>query len=161
MNMEICNAFLKSVVDMLREMVDANTGTDAQFYPESNEILSKGVCTIINFEGKIKGRLMLDMVQKSALNLVKSITGRQYETAKEMSVLSAIAELNNTIAGDAVTNLNNKYFLCLKLSPPTVLASKEALICSDKIPSCSVTCKTTFGDIKVNIAFNEEEWVNG
>lgn len=160
MNMEICNTFLKSVDNILKEMVDVNACISTDFYPEGNEVCSNGVCSIINFEGKIKGRFMIDMTQDAFLNVIKSIMGRNFECAKDMLILSAIAELNNTIAENAVANLNNKYSFELKLASPTVLVAKEALVCIDKIPSYSAICKTTYGDIKVNVAFNEEALTN-
>ena len=153
MDMELCSPFLDSLKSILMKMASVEAVTSKQFYAEDREISSKGVSSIISFNGKLKGRLLLDMGQSTALSLVKSITAKSFDTAKELIVLAAISELNNIIAGDGITFLNDKYFMELRLVPPIVFVGSNALICLDKIPSLSAVCTTKYGDVKINIAF--------
>jgi len=157
MNMEICNAFLESTVDILKEMAEIKALPEGDYNFEDNEINIRGVCSLISFDGKFKGRLLIDMEWETALAIVKNTVGIQYELENKMPILSAVAEFNNTIAGDAVTNINNKYGYGLRLSSPAALAGRDVLICLDKIQSCSVVCNTSVGDIKLSMAFEWEE----
>lgn len=153
MDKELFNPFLDSARIILKKMANAEITSDASFYDEEREFKSTGVSSVISFNGKLKGRMLLDMDHETALRFVKSITGKQFDTTKELVVLSAISEMNNIIAGDGITNLNNKYSLDLRLSPPFVFTGRNALVCLDKIPSSSIVCSTQHGDIKINVAF--------
>lgn len=90
-----------------------------------------------------------------ALAIAKSITGTDYDSVKEYLVLASIQELNNIIAGDGITKLNNQYTLGLRLAPPIVFTGKDTVISIPKIEPASIDCVTTYGKLKVNLAFEE------
>ncbi len=154
--MDIYSPFLNSAKAILKKMAKIEVSTDGIFHPEDKEIESKGISSVVTYNGRLKGRMLLDMSQDTALNLVKSITGKTFQDAKEFIVLAAICELNNTIAGDGITYLNDQYSLSLRLVPPYVFVGKNALICLDKIPSKAVICSTIYGEIRIIVAFEGE-----
>ena len=124
---------------------------DESSIPGENEIQSYGISSIVNFCGKAKGRMLLDLEHSLALYLSHRITGGNYTTACNTMVLETIAELNNTISGDLVTELNNKYELSLRLSPPIVFSGEHVTIAVPRLTSESLTGSTVHGKILLSI----------
>ncbi len=57
----------------------------------------------------MKGRLVIDMEPSLALNLTYNITGLSFQDVKDSMVMACVNEINNTVAGDAVTKINNSF----------------------------------------------------
>lgn len=161
MNKEFIQPFVDGMKNVLKKMANIEAAANEESYEEKNEIQSKGVTSVISYSGKINGRLMIDMEQSTAVSLTRRVTGTSYETAKEQMVLSTISELNNIVAGDGLTNINNKFSLGLRLVPPFVFTGNKTLICLDKIPSESLNFSTEYGEIRLNIAFERSPEVSG
>lgn len=145
--------FAKSVQDMIQQMAGIEVTMEGNFYDEKEELISLGVSSVISFAGKIRGRLVLDMESVLALAFANKINSRNYTSEREIMVLMSISELNNIVAGDANTYLNNQFQLGLRLAPPFVFVGKNAIIQTPRIPSYSINCKTQYGKLKVNIGF--------
>ncbi|MGE5472809.1 MAG: chemotaxis protein CheX [Ignavibacteriales bacterium] len=161
MNKEFIQPFVDGVKRVLKKMANIEATANEESYEEKNEIQTKGITSIISYSGKVGGRFLIDMSQETAISIVRRISGTSYDSAKEQMVLSTISELNNIIAGDGLTEINNKFLMGLRLVPPVVFAGDEAMVCLDKIPSESVNLKTEYGDIKINIAFERSPEVSG
>lgn len=153
MDAQIFNPFVKSVSDVMKQMAGLDVNSSGDFYAENEEIVSYGVSSIITFSGKIKGRLLLDMEKQLALKIAQNVNGTSFNSVKEFMVLATISELNNIIAGDGITALNNLYSLGLRLAPPIVFAGNNTVICIPKISPQSVNFNTEFGNLKLDLAF--------
>lgn len=145
--------FAKSVQEMIRQMAGIEVGFEGDFYDETEELTSLGVSSVISFAGKIRGRLVLDMEPALALAFAGKINDREFTTEREVMVLMSVSELNNIVAGDANTYLNNQFHLGLRLAPPVVFAGNKAIIHTPRIPSASLSCITPYGKLKVNVGF--------
>ena len=145
--------FVNSVQNIVMQMADLEVEVKSDLYAENEDLVSLGVTSIINFIGNIKGRLLLDMEPALAMQIAKNINQEDFESVKDMLVMASISEMNNIIAGDANTTLNNEFELKLRLAPPIVFTGKNAIISIPRIPSVSIDCNTTAGRLKVNIAF--------
>lgn len=145
--------FAKSVQDIIHQMAGIEVTLDGAFYDEKEELVSLGVSSVISFAGKIRGRLVLDLESALALAFAGEIIGRKFTSEREIMVLMSVSELNNIVAGDANTYLNNQYKLGLRLAPPFVFVGKDAIIQTPLIHSFSINCKTQYGKLKVNIGF--------
>ncbi|MGE5328952.1 MAG: chemotaxis protein CheX [Deltaproteobacteria bacterium] len=161
MNKDFIDPFVKGIKEVLKKIGNIQVTSNGETYEEKNEIQSKGVTSIISYSGKTNGRFLIDMDPDTAISLTRKINGGRYDTVKEQMVLSTISELNNIIAGDGLTDINNKFSMRLRLGPPVVFAADEALVCLDKIPSESVNISTDCGDIRINIAFERSPEVSG
>ncbi len=117
------------------------------------EVDSMGVCTTITFAGKCKGRFMIDMPPELALAMVSNMSGEKMDSIKYKLFLAGIAEMNNIIAGDANTVLNNQYALGLRLAPPIVFTGKNMIVATAKMDAVFIEASTELGPIKINIAF--------
>lgn len=153
MSMQLSNPFINSVKDIMMKMADIDVTVTGTVISGNEEIVSYGVTSIVACVGKIKGRLLLDMEQSLAVTIAQNVTGVCYASAKEYMVLATISELNNIIAGDAITVINNQFSLGLRLAPPVVLTGKDVIISIPKISSTSLDCTTRYGKLKVNVAF--------
>jgi len=161
MDKEFIQPFVNGIRNVLKKIASVDVKTNEESFEENSEIKSKGVTSIISYSGKISGRFLIDMEANTAISLTRRITGKIFNTAKEPMVLSTVSELNNIIAGDGLTDINNKFSMGLKLVPPIVFTGENALICLDKIPSESVNIGTEYGEIRINIAVERSPEVSG
>ena len=161
MGVQLYDPFINSVKQIFKQMANMEVSLKGAFGSESDEIVSYGVTSIINYTGKVKGRFLLDMEPGVALAAAQNVTGMGYESVKDIMVLATISEMNNIIAGGAISTLNNLYSLGLWLAPPFVFTGKDAVICIPKVSSASVDCTTLYGKLKVNVAFERSEQING
>lgn len=153
MDKQLYLPFIESVKSILMQMTNIELEPDGECIAEDDEVVSYGVSSIISYSGKLKGRLLLDMEKELALKIAENITGNIYTSTNEYMVLASISELNNIIAGDGITKLNNEYSYGLRLAPPIVFSGRDTVICIPKISSVSLNCKTPYGKMKVNAAF--------
>lgn len=150
---ELTAPFLSSIKNIIYQMSNVSVSYDGEFYGENDDIVSYGVSSIISFSGLFIGRLLIDMEPGLALTIAQNINGNSFTSVKDDMVLATISELNNIIAGDGITQLNNSMNLKLRLAPPIVFAGNNPVICIPKISSQSINCTTQYGKIKFNIAF--------
>ncbi len=153
MKTELYSPFIISTKEIISQMTGIEVEVNDALNSEGDEIISKGVSSIIAFAGKIKGRLLLDVENELAIIFGKTLTEQNYTSCKEFMVLASVSEINNIIAGRAITELNNKYSLDLRLSPPIVFTGKDTVISIPRLSSISVNCSTIYGGLKINIAF--------
>lgn len=153
MSMELYSPFVNSVKSIMMQMAHIDLAASGTLYSENDEIVSYGVSSIITFSGKTKGRLLLDVEPGLATTIAQNVLGVYYGSAKDYMVLAVISELNNTIAGDAITCINDKHSLGLRLAPPVVFSGKDTVVSIPKVSSLSVDCITKYGKLKINIAF--------
>lgn len=153
MNTQLQNPFIDSLKEVLKNMADIDAVVDGASYIEKEEIASYGISSVISYAGKVKGRLLLDMEPSLAMTIAQNISGIYYPSVKDYMVLATISELNNIIAGDGITRLNNQFPLVLRLAPPIVFAGKDTIISIPKIQSTSVEFTTNYGRLKLNAAF--------
>jgi chemotaxis protein CheX len=121
---------------------------------ERSDHISKGVGSVITFVGKkIKGRFVLDFEPELAQQVIAALLGEEQPSLRDRTMLGCIAELNNIIAGDANTWLNNQFELGLRLAPPLVFTGENLILATSRLNSVTVTGQTVYGDLKMNIAF--------
>jgi chemotaxis protein CheX len=145
--------FSNSVKKIVYQMSEVSVNYEGSFYGENDDIVSYGVSSLISFSGLLKGRLLIDMEPGLALTIAQKINGTSFTSVKDDMVLASISELNNIIAGDGITELNNSMKLKLRLAPPIVFAGNSPIICIPKISSQSLNCTTQYGKLKINVAF--------
>lgn len=145
--------FVHGTGNIIRQMAQLDIEFDDQVDEGGQEISSLGVTSIVTFAGVQKGRFLLDMEPALALKIANTIMGMEFDDAREYDVLTAISELNNIIAGDAITALNNEFELSLRLAPPIVLCGNQPIISIPKLTSVTVNGRSDYGKIKINIAF--------
>jgi chemotaxis protein CheX len=160
MDMNLYKPFGISTKDIIKEMSGIGIRGMDIFDGEEDEIASMGMASIITFAGAKKGRLLIDLEPNLALCMANNIMGEKYNNIKNQMVLSLVAEVNNIISGNAITEINNSYLMNLRLAPPVVFAGKDVVISIPKIKSLTSWGNTDYGRIRINIAWEggSNEW---
>jgi len=153
MNKELIEPFLNSAREIAKQMTELNISWAEESYEDKNELFINGIVSIIAFAGKVKGRFLLGIDEDIALDIARDVTGDSMKSVKDQMTLSVISEMNNIIAGDAITFLNNRLNLGLRLTPPVVMYGKDLIIAIPKLKSYSTKGYIGSGNIIVNIAF--------
>lgn len=153
MDNRLIEPYVNSSKNMLQDMTGISITKIGEPISDNGEFESYGVSSAISFSGRIKGRFVIDLSPELAKAIVSNMTGETMENLKDLLFLAGISELNNTIAGDANTYLNNTYALSLRLAPPIVYSGSNIIVASSNIETVSVLCDTEYGGMKLNIAF--------
>ncbi|WP_010243836.1 chemotaxis protein CheX [Acetivibrio cellulolyticus] len=153
MDKRLSDPFFSSTREIIKQMADIDININEVQEIDNSEIVSYGVASIINFSGKIKGRFMIDLEADLALKIAGNILGEPCTNLKNRIFVAAISELNNVIAGDANTYINNNYSLDLRLATPVVYSGKNIVIVTSKIISTTLLCSTVYGKMKLNVGF--------
>jgi DNA-binding NarL/FixJ family response regulator len=117
---------------------------------------SLGISVVVGIIGRHNGRLLIDMSEKTALNLVKKIL--QDDSQFIDDTIPFLNELANIIGGNACSLLNglNRAF-GLRVSPPTTFHGKDLIISVGNRITQSLLVQTDLGDIEINIGFEKGE----
>ncbi len=148
----LVDIFIKSTTDMFEEMTKINISDVSEPVLNSSNTLSLGVTSIVTFAGLIKGRVILDAQQNLVMKMVEAMLKDDSIPEDEKPAVGGIAEINNVITGDAVTNINNMYKLKLRLAPPNVLIGRHVLSKSD-MDSYTITFNTEYGKFRMDVGF--------
>ncbi len=150
MDDRIMEAFASSTKRILKEMtgITMEEGTRCR---KQGEFCSLGVTTAISFAGKYKGQFILNLSLPLATAISCSIMGGEYPNPKDKTLLAAISELNNVIAGDASTILNNAWDLGLRITPPLVFTGANAIVSLARIPSFCMQGYTLHGNLELYV----------
>lgn len=154
----IFEPFSTSLPVIFKEMAGIVVKLESTVISEYEQIPVLGVVSVINFHGKIKGRVLIDMEPIVAITIAENLLRERFSNEKDKMVLATVSELNNIICGRAILPINNDLGFKLVMSPPYVFTGKKATICISKIPSASFIYSTLYGQkVKLNVAFEKEE----
>jgi len=159
MDQRLIEPFLESTKNILKEIAEIEIISFNEAKQVNQDFSSLGVSSSISFSGKMKGRFIIDTTEDIAKYIIEKMMGEKITHIKNSLYLSGISEMNNTIAGDANTYLNNTYGLGLRLAPPIVFSGKKIMVATSKIDSITVHCMTKLGEINLNIAFQGGELI--
>ena len=152
MDQRLSHVFQESIQEIFSEMIGMELVQQGEIYDDNNEISSLGVASILNFSGSFKGRFLIDVEDSVALQATEYLFGSSFTQVRDVVVLGVLSEMNNTIAGHAVTKINNAHRTRLMLAPPIVFAGSKVMIAIPKLPSISVDYMTAYGKVKMNLA---------
>lgn len=153
MDLELAESFIHSTQSIIKQMAEMDISEDGKPYEGTGDFTSQGITSIITFAGKIKGRFIIDFSPNFALQMIEAMTEEKSSSLKDKMLLAGISEVNNIIAGDAITFLNNKYTLGLRLAPPIVFTGRNATVATSKMDSVVVPMTSEYGTIKLDISF--------
>ncbi|MCL1993198.1 MAG: chemotaxis protein CheX [Spirochaetes bacterium] len=128
MRVEYINPFVEAAASVLKEVVapEVKRG-DLDLRPST--ALIKGVAVHVDLIGDIKGRVLFDMSEETALHVVSAMNQEEF-TAMDDLARATVQELANMITAQAVTKLYQLGFE-FDLSPPSVYIGKNIKIASN------------------------------
>lgn len=153
MEMELLQPYLDSVGEVVSQMADIVLTQVAGNADEPEGFSSLGVSSVITFTGKRKGRLIIDLSPELAMEVTRRVVGEPCDSIKDRMLAAVISEMNNTIAGNANTVLNNQYGYGLRLAPPIAATGTNMTVSSIHMEARTFFYHSEFGDLKVNIGF--------
>jgi chemotaxis protein CheX len=148
MKMELIQPFLNSADAVLSEMLGSPTkiedvAMDEQVYRRA------GLAALISIEGELRGRVILDFDESTAVKLTAKLAG--VPTPSEPEVRDAVCEVANMIIGNAVTLLNDEGFQ-FRVQPPAIHSAAEGLAGARDTEALVLCFQTACGPIRMNIA---------
>ena len=153
MNIEYLRIYLESTQNVVKQMMDIIMSPMDEKIDEPEGFQSLGVASVITFSGKIKGRLIIDMCPEFAFEATQRVMGEPCNDLGDKMLAALASEMNNTIAGDANTKLNDLFNLGLRLAPPIVATGTNMVVSSNKMDAVTVRYKSEFGESKINVGF--------
>lgn len=152
---EYISVFKESLLDCMNRM-SKTLITYKDEYPGDKELESKGITLIVGIIGEFSGRMLMDLSQETANNLVETIMRKEPESNDD--VILALGELANIISGNASSILNRKNkALGLRVAPPSILRGEEVVISPADFKTTTVLAETDFGEIVLNVGFKRGE----
>jgi DNA-binding NarL/FixJ family response regulator len=156
---EYCVVFKESLLDALNKMT-ATLLTFRNEYEFDDEFKSRGITVIIGIIGKFSGRLLIDLTNETALDMVTAMMRRAPKNNDEISAV--LSEFTNIVAGNACSMLNKKnQVLGLRVSPPSVLHGDNVTIFHPNFSTTTAIADTNYGEILINAGFkrSDKQWM--
>jgi len=147
MDVRYINPFLTAVKDVFETMIDVSFSVGKPCLKKDG-IPSHEISSIIGISGEVTGSVVINLSEKTALQLASALLGEQLSELDEDCV-DAIGEIANMVAGSAK---NGFPVANTALSVPTVVIGKHEVNYPSSIPIISIPCETSEGKFGVDIA---------
>jgi chemotaxis protein CheX len=147
MDIRYINPFLTAVKNVFETMIDVSFSVGKPCLKKDG-IPSHEVSSIIGISGDVTGSVVINLSEKTALQLASALLGDEVSQLDEDCV-DAIGEIANMVAGSAKNGfpVGNT-----SLSVPTVVIGKHKVNYPSSIPIISIPCETSEGKFGVDIA---------
>jgi chemotaxis protein CheX len=151
MKMELIQPFINSADAVLAESLQCETRI-GDLSMEEETYRRKGVAAIIEINGDIEGRIILDTNPKTATQIAAHLAGGEVQPSEDL-VRETVCELANMVIGNAVTSLNDQGFR-FKISPPQVHAAEQGLGGNEETEALVMCFDTPKGRVYMNISMH-------
>jgi len=150
MDVRYINPFLKAVKNVFDTMIgvpftlgkpNIKTETTPQFE----------ISGIIGISGEVRGCVVISLSKGIALQLSSALLDEEL-TEIDDDCTDAIGEIANMVAGDAKKDFPK---VNTTVSVPTVVLGKHKVAYPSGIPIISIPCKTSAGQLSIDIAIKE------
>jgi len=150
MDVRYINPFLTAVKDVFETMIEVSFSVGEPCLKKDSIPLHE-VSSIIGISGEVTGSVVINLSEKTALQLASALIGEQLLELDEDCV-DAIGEIANMVAGSAKNGFPVQN---TSLSVPTVVIGKHKVNYPSAIPIISIPCETSEGQFGVDIALKE------
>lgn len=156
MRIEYINPFIESTFEIMTEILKTDDIKRGELFLKKSVSPSRAVSIIIGITGQANGRLIIDMDESTAINLLSRMTSSEIKTISDIGEYekSALGEIGNMITGNAISKLYKKGFTFV-LTPPTVITGKDYEIDTPQIETLVIPILLPIGQIELNIALKE------
>jgi chemotaxis protein CheX len=155
MRIEYINPFVEASIDILQEVLEDAEITKEDLYLKETTQPILGVAVLVGLAGGVRGRVLFDMTEETAMALSGAMNGEDCNAFDELA-RSTICELANLISGRAITKLHGLGFT-FHISPPTIFTGDNMEITSPSIEAFIVPLATPFGKLEINVAIKEKQ----
>ncbi len=148
MRMELIQPFINAADAVLAETLQCTTQMGGVSMEEA-AYRRRGVAAVVNIQGDIEGRIILDLDKQTAANVATKLMGEPVAESEPM-IQETVFELANQIIGNAVTMLNDGGFR-FKIHPPEP-PSDQGPNSSEDTEALVMCFDTPSGSMFMNIA---------
>jgi len=146
---ELVNPFLESALAFLKNELNVEV-TRGELSLKSSKLTRDEINVVISVTGDAQGTVVYSMSERTAKRVAAMLIGEHVPVFDEMAE-SAIAEMGNIIAGQATIGLEERGLNC-RLSPPTIIAGKGAMISTKDAQGLVIPLKLAFGSLEICVA---------
>lgn len=156
MKIEYINPFIEAVTYVMNQLSIQNiTIAKNKLAVISEPIKAKGVAAVVGLTGQLKGRVIYDMSEVTALKIVSKMNGEEFKAFDDMA-RSTINELANMITGTAVAKLSNLGYT-FDLTPPSLFTGIEVIITDAmQLKHLVIPITTECGEMNLNVALTDK-----
>lgn len=155
MNAEHVNAFLVPSVEVIRKMAELDVRLGKVTRLESIE-LDDNASVVIGLQGRLSGSVILAASRDVARALARRIAREELDGDEEATTHAILAELANTIVGNATGHL---YEMGIRggITPPTVVTGPAVRLGHDAgVETVRVALETDVGQVLVIVSLIRE-----
>ena len=169
MDLRYVDSFIRSSVDVIREMVGLETEKGDVYVMMGKESLG-GVSIFLRIEGDIDGQIIFDLPMEMANEIGKRLVGinlgdgdgdgdegRDEDKENANLFKSALKELGNTISGNAIMNLEEEEYHCTIGVPKFHIGSRTRLT-SPYLKTVVIEMRTSLGNFLINLVNKRKEY---
>lgn len=147
---ELINPFIRAIQNVLQKETKSRVLRTSKPFLTSGGELAREITSVIGLIGEISGVFLISVSAEYAFSFFREVVGVEATEIDEV-VLSGIAELSNTIAGQAAIALE-EIGLSMDISPPLLIKGKGASLSTLELPRVAVPLKTDLGDLVMEVA---------
>jgi chemotaxis protein CheX len=147
--MELIQPFINAADAILAEVLQCSTKI-GDLSMEEEIYRRKGTASMVNIQGDIEGRVILDLDPETAVRVASHLAGGPVEPSEQI-VRETVNELANMVIGNAVTLLNDEGFH-FKVFPPETHSQQQGVEGSQDTEALVMCIDTPSGSIYLNIA---------
>ena len=153
MKAEYVNSFYKATGDVFQLMLGLDTKREALKAVEEM-VSTKEVSAVLGVTGALKGTIIFSFSKSMALEMVKIMSGMEMDSVDSF-VSSALGEVANIIAGNAMTHLAENSYIC-DIVPPKIFIGEYKSYSDDNEKALLLTLVTSIGEFDINIFLREK-----
>jgi len=155
MKIEYINPFLEASVYVLEQFMQGVSIDKNKLGVISEPLASLGVAALVGLTGQLKGRVIYDMTQETALQVVSKMNFEEFNEFNELA-RSTINELSNMITGTAVAKLSGLGYK-FDLTPPSLFTGQKVIITDAMhLKHLVVPVNTPCGNIILNLGLTDK-----
>lgn len=151
MKMELIQPFINSADAVLAQSLECETRV-GDVSMEEETYRRRGIAAIVEINGDIEGRIILDTDAKTAMHVAAHLSGGEVHASDEL-IRETVCELANMVIGNAITSLNDQGFR-FKISPPQLHVAEQGLVGNEETEALVMCFETPKGAVFMNIAMH-------
>ncbi len=151
---EVMKAFIVASVNVFDTLTGEKLVPKGVEQEEKLVFKTSGVVVIVSFTGLYAGRMLISMPKEFAKFIYENGFGGENPTDNDLMLTAN--EFGNMVAGNAITEINNKYKGAnLRLSPPSSFIGENLTFYNFQMSAQSIVL--AYGDLqmKLNVAFKQ------
>ena len=150
MKADYINPFINSAMNFFREYLEIDIEAQRAYIQKNPENI-RGVSAVIGLAGEIKGQVILNFSQETAIALSSLFAGESYRNV-DMDVVDVVGEMVNIISGTAKQYLEQRIETSL---PGVVLGDSYKFAWGAAVPVITIPFLSKFGRITIFVSIKE------